>query len=391
MIDSLRRWLRRRLIQPYAANVVLNTGGDYSEQTFAEIEIAPDDPLMRFFQERPEVAELSTVELNSPGLDALREAGIKIVAPLVFRGEVVGLLQLGERMSTQDYSPDDFRLLNSLVAQAAPAFRVAQLAEQQKAEALNAERIQQELRVAGLIQHTLLPREVPSLPGWAVAAFYRPARAVGGDFYDFIAYPDGRVGFVIGDVTDKGMPAALLMATTRATLRTMAQRLEQPGEVLRRTNNAICPDVPPSMFVTCLYAILDPASGHLTYANAGHNLPYRHIGAQVSELRATGMPLGLLPDMPYEVYETDLLPGERLLLYSDGLVEAHNPQRDMFGNPRLEELLTGRDDTSGALIARLIGALEQFSGPDWEQEDDITLVVLSRDDEKGTSDDDQPG
>ncbi len=391
MIDGLRRWLRRRLIQPYATNVVLNTGGDYSELAFPEIDIAPDDPLLRFFQERPEVAELSTVELNSPGLDALRAAGIKIVAPLVFRGEVVGLLQLGERKSTQDYSPDDFRLLNSLMSQAAPAFRVAQLAEQQKAEALNAERIQQELRVAGLIQHTLLPREVPSLPGWAVAAFYRPARAVGGDFYDFIPYPDGRVGFVIGDVTDKGMPAALLMATTRATLRTMAQRLEQPGEVLRRTNNAICPDVPPSMFVTCLYAILDPVSGHLTYANAGHNLPYRQIGAQVSELRATGMPLGLLPEMSYEVYETDLLPGERLLLYSDGLVEAHNPQRDMFGNPRLENLLTGCDDTSGALIARLIGALEQFSGAAWEQEDDITLVVLSRDDEKGNRNDDQSG
>lgn len=379
MFPNLRKWVRERVIRPYAADVVLNTGGDYSEQGFPQVHIEPNDPLLQFFQKRPEVAELSTVELNSPGLEALKRAGIKVVAPLVFRGEVVGLLQLGERMSTQDYSPDDFVLLNSLMTQAAPAFRVAQLAELQKAEALKTERLNQELRVAGLIQQTLLPRETPRLPGWNLAAFYQPARAVGGDFYDFIPCADGRIGLVIGDVTDKGMPAALLMATTRATLRTMAQRIDLPGEVLRETNNAICPDVPPSMFVTCLYAILDPQTGRLVYANAGHNLPYRQLGEQVSELRATGMPLGLLPDMRYEVYETVLEPGEHLLLYSDGLVEAHNPEREMFGNPRLESLLAGCQDSAEVMIQNLLQELETFAGPTWEQEDDITLVILSRD------------
>lgn len=371
--------MRERLIRPYAARVILDTGGDYSEQELPQVAISPADPLLRYFQERPEVVEVSRLNLASPGLELLRQAGVKVVAPLVCRGEVVGLLQLGERMSAQEYSHDDYMLLNSLVTQAAPAMRVAQLAELQKAEALQTERIRQELRVAGLIQQTLLPREVPRIPGWEIASFYRPARAVGGDFFDFIHYPDGRIGLVIGDVTDKGMPAALLMATTRATLRTMAQRAEAPGAVLRETNNAICPDVPPSMFVTCLYAILDPRTGRLVYANAGHNLPYRERGGQVSELRATGMPLGLLPEMDYEEYETVLERGERLLLYSDGLVEAHNPQREMFGNPRMEALVADGYTDASAMIQKLLNELEQFAGSEWEQEDDITLVMISRD------------
>jgi len=376
---GLRKWMRERLIRPYAARVILDTGGDYSEQELPQVAISPADPLLRYFQERPEVVEVSRLNLASPGLELLRQAGVKVVAPLVCRGEVVGLLQLGERMSAQEYSHDDYMLLNSLVTQAAPAMRVAQLAELQKAEALQTERIRQELRVAGLIQQTLLPREVPRIPGWEIASFYRPARAVGGDFFDFIHYPDGRIGLVIGDVTDKGMPAALLMATTRATLRTMAQRAEAPGAVLRETNNAICPDVPPSMFVTCLYAILDPRTGRLVYANAGHNLPYRERGGQVSELRATGMPLGLLPEMDYEEYETVLERGERLLLYSDGLVEAHNPQREMFGNPRMEALVADGYTDASAMIQKLLNELEQFAGSEWEQEDDITLVMISRD------------
>lgn len=380
MIAGLRKWLRETFIRPYADRVVLDTGGDYSEQELPRVTIAPTDPLLRYFEQRPEVVEVSRLNLASPGLELLKQAGVKVVAPLVCRGELVGLLQLGERMSAQEYSHDDYMLLNSLVTQAAPAMRVAQLAELQKVEALQNERIRQEMRVAGLIQQTLLPREVPQISGWKIASLYRPARAVGGDFFDFIPYSDGRIGLVIGDVTDKGMPAALLMATTRATLRTMAQRIEAPGAVLRETNNAICPDVPPSMFVTCLYAILDPVTGRLVYANAGHNLPYRQCRDQVSELRATGMPLGLLPGMDYEEYETILEPGQHLLLYSDGLVEAHNPRREMFGNPRMEALLVDGPIEANAMINTLLNELEQFTGSEWEQEDDITLVIVSRED-----------
>ncbi len=239
------------------------------------LDIAPNDPLVLYFQNQPNPVELHKLDLDSPALRALKAAGVRLAVPLVSHGELIGLLNLGPRLSEQDYSADDRGLLNNLATQAAPAVQVAQLVRQQQLELQARERLEQELRVARLIQQTLLPRELPALAGWQVAAYYQPARAVGGDFYDFINLPDGRLGIVIGDVTDKGVPAALVMATTRAILRAAAQRLSSPGEVLERANELLCPDIPPKMFVTCLYAILDPTTGRLNYANAGHDLPYR--------------------------------------------------------------------------------------------------------------------
>ena len=177
---------------------------------------------------------------------------------------------------------------------------------QQQAEARTRQRFEQELEVARLIQQNFLPKQLPELAGWQVAAYYRPAREVGGDFYDVIPLPDGKVGFVIGDVTDKGVPAALVMAATRSVLRASAQRLVEPGEVLERVNEHLCPDMPEKMFVTCLYGVLDPASGHFRFANAGHDLPYVKTAEGSVELRARGMPLGLMPGMPYEEKETVL-------------------------------------------------------------------------------------
>ena len=184
------------------------------------------------------------------------------------------MLNLGPRLSEQEYSSDDRKLLDNLAAQAAPALRVGQLVREQQAEAATRQRFEQELEVAKLIQQNFLPKQLPELTGWQVAAYYRPAREVGGDFYDFIPLPEGRVGFVIGDVTDKGVPAALVMAATRSVLRASAQRLVEPGEVLERVNEHLCPDMPEKMFVTCLYGVLDPESGHFRFANAGHDLPY---------------------------------------------------------------------------------------------------------------------
>ena len=150
------------------------------------------------------------------------------------------------------------------------------------------------MRVATLIQQQFLPRELPQLDGWQVAAYYGPARAVGGDFYDFIPLPDGRIGIVVGDVTDKGVPAALIMARTQSVLRGEAPRLIEPSAVLQRANEILLPEMPERMFVTCLYGVLDPATGQFTYANAGHLAPYLRTADGVVELRATGMPLGLL-------------------------------------------------------------------------------------------------
>ena len=341
------------------------------------VDIAESDPLMAYLQTAPGPVDLARLDLDSPAVTALRGSGVALVVPLVSQGELIGTLNLGPRLSEQDYSTDDRRLLTTLAAQAAPAIRVAQLVREQAAEAAERERLEQEMRVATLIQQQFLPRQLPDLPQWQVAAYYGPARAVGGDFYDFIEMPGGRIGIAVGDVTDKGVPAALVMARTHSVLRAEASRSDSPGVILARANELLVPEMPARMFVTCLFAILEPETGRIVMANAGHNLPYIRTDDGVVELRATGMPLGLLPGIVYEETEGVIAPGSNVLLYSDGLVEAHDPDQEMYGFPRLREAMTV-DDAGSELLDRLLDTLHTFTGPDWEQEDDITLVTLRR-------------
>ena len=252
-----------------------------------------------------------------------------------------------------------------------------QLLEQEKIER---ERIEQELRVARSIQQASLPREVPELEGWRISPFYQPAREVGGDFYDLFALDGGRLGLVVGDATGKGTPAALVAAATSNMLRAVAQAksFSSPGEVLSRVNETLLTRMPANMFVTCFYAILDPESGYLRYANAGHDLPYLRRGVDgPEELRARGMPLGLMPGMSYEEKETTLRAGDAALFYSDGLVEAHSPGGEMFGFPRLHATIAEHGE-EGSLEAFVLGELNSFTGEGWEQEDDITLLTLQR-------------
>jgi anti-sigma regulatory factor (Ser/Thr protein kinase) len=219
---------------------------------------------------------------------------------------------------------------------------------------------------------------MPELPGWRVSAYYQPAWEVGGDFYDFIPLPDNKLAIVVGDVTDKGMPSALVMASTRSLVRASAERDPSPAAVLAAANRSLVEDIPPRMFVTCFYLLLDPSTGEICYANAGHDLPYRRRNGSVSELRATGMPLGLMPDMSYEEVHSVLEEGETIVFYSDGLVEAHDPQGDMLGFPRVGDLISRSREDGPALIGRLLDELALFTGPGWLQEDDVTLVTLAR-------------
>jgi serine phosphatase RsbU (regulator of sigma subunit) len=242
------------------------------------------------------------------------------------------------------------------------------------------ERVEQELLVARRIQQASLPMEVPTLEGWRISPFYQPAREVGGDFYDFHHLSEGKLGLVVGDATGKGVPAALVMSTTCGMLQLAAQALDysSPGEVLSRVNETLLARIPPNMFVTCFYAILDPKSGRLVCANAGHDPPYlRSQGGDCEELRARGMPLGLMPGMSYEEKETVFEAGEAALFYSDGLVEAHGPKGEMFGFPRLRELVASYGE-EGSLEDVLLEKLYSFVEEGWEQEDDITLLTLRR-------------
>ncbi|HEX2980493.1 MAG TPA: SpoIIE family protein phosphatase, partial [Anaerolineaceae bacterium] len=262
-----------------------------------------------------------------------------------------------------------------------PALGVSLMVRQRNREALASERIEQELQVARIIQKTLLPKDIPQHPGWEIAVLWQPARAVSGDFYDFIIFPENRLAFVIADVTDKGVPAGLVMASARSIMRGVSERLRSPAEILERTNNLLTNDIPHNMFVTALYAELDLDTGALWYANAGQNLPYRKCNGQVTQLEATGLPLGLIPNIEYDEFETVIQPGEMLLLFSDGLVEAHNSRQEMFGNRRLAGLLKEQPNehmTAAELIEVVAASLQTFTSADWEQEDDVTLVAMRR-------------
>src|SRR5215203_5249433 len=239
--------------------------------------------------------------------------------------------------------------------------------------------MEQELSLARSIQQAFLPKEVPQLEGWQISPLYQPAKEVGGDFYDFHPLSGGRLGLVVGDATGKGVPAALVMSTTCGMLRAVSQASgsSSPGEMLERVNEALVPSIPANMFVTCFYAILDPMSASLRYANAGHDLPYLHRNSAAEELRARGMPLGLMPGMSYEEDEIVLDVGEAALFYSDGLVEAHDPEGEMFGFPRLRALIAEHAEKE-SLEEALLEELYSFVGEGWEQEDDITLLTLRR-------------
>jgi serine phosphatase RsbU (regulator of sigma subunit) len=309
----------------------------------------------------------------SVGVSGLYLSGLLLYAVVGYPGPpgpILGeLVRDGALLAAVLLFGDAMRSHRALMAEATDRLRRAEEDREREARELSAARV---------IQHQLLPKKMPSIPGWRVAAYYGPAREVGGDFYDFLELPDGRLAIVTGDVTDKGIPAALVMATTHSILRGDGLGGASPGAVLERANDRLYPDIPPHMFVTCLYAVLDPATGRLRYANAGHNLPYAATAEGVIELRATGMPLGAMPGMPYEESETHLAPGDTILLHSDGLVEAHDPSGEMFGFPRLQKVV---ENSSGGehLIDECLAKLRGFVGCEWEQEDDITLVTLQRD------------
>jgi predicted ester cyclase len=291
------------------------------------------------------------------------------------RGVSLGMRPTGREWTLTHI--DIHRIVGGKVLEEWSASSASPILEALAQETRERERVEQELEVARRIQQASLPKEMPTLEDWQIAPYYQPAREVGGDFYDFLDLADGRLGVVVGDATGKGVPAALMMASTRSTLRAVAQACESPGDALRRVNDPLATDIPSNMFVTCFYAILDPNSGSLSYANAGHDLPYLHRNGEAEELRARGMPLGLMPGMSYEEGEDSLGEGGCVLFYSDGLVEAHNPQGEMFSFPRLRALIAehGEERSLGDLLMK---ELYSFVGEGWEQEDDITLLTLRR-------------
>ncbi len=231
-------------------------------------------------------------------------AGDKVVSRISGRGTHVGSELLGTTPTGRELASIAIFIHRLSGGKIAEEWTVATtgpklMGQRLEQEERERERIEQELLVARRIQQASLPKGVPELEGWQIAPYYQPAREVGGDFYDFLELEDGRVGVVVGDATGKGVPAALVVSATSSMLRAVAQVLGSfsPGELLAQVNEVLLARIPPNMFATCFYALLDPKSASLRYANAGHDLPYLWHSGECEELRARGMPLGLMPGM----------------------------------------------------------------------------------------------
>jgi serine phosphatase RsbU (regulator of sigma subunit)/predicted ester cyclase len=372
--------LVRRFVEAQA-NAALDTLDELLAPDFVDHSLQADqepgrEGFMRSVAEEPAI--FSNVRAN---IEDQAAEGDKVITRLTMRrihdrGEFLGVAPSGMEIRTSAiviHRVSGGKIAEEWSESTGALEAMRQRLEQERIER---ERIERELQVARRIQHASLPKEVPTLEGWQISPYYQPAREVGGDFYDFFELEDERLGIVVGDATGHGVPAALVMASARSMLRAVAQASDSPGEALRRVNDPLATDIPPNMFVTCFYAILDPESGSLTYANAGHDLPYLHRDGAAEELRATGMPLGLMPGMDYEEKQIILEAGEAALLYSDGLVEAHDPKGEMFGFPRLRALVAEYAEEERPLGEFLMEELYTFVGEGWEQEDDITLLTL---------------
>ena len=243
-------------------------------------------------------------------------------------------------------------------------------------------RSERDLAFARRIQLNLMPADAPAPEGWEIAFAYRAARMVGGDFYDVYDLPAAghRLGLVVADVTGKGLPAALMMAFSRAVLRAAAYNGSGPSDALRRTNRVLVRDARTGLFLTALIAVLDPADGRLRYASAGHEFPLirRRGSRRVRELPSQGAMLGLLEHLAVRDRTVALQPGDLFVAYTDGVTDAAAPDGSRFGLERLLELVREASEaTAGEVVAAVMAALEQFAG-DADPADDITVLAIRR-------------
>jgi serine phosphatase RsbU (regulator of sigma subunit) len=297
------------------------------------------------------------------------------VVPLIVTGHSIGALVINTRQPRLLDETDE-RFLSLMANQAAIAIEKARLQEQEVQQL----QMKHEMELGRKIQLSLLPEACPSVPGWEFAASYQAARLVGGDFYDFIPLAPHRLGLVIGDVVGKGVPAALLMALSRTTIRTMAASGGGPASILKQANDVILRDGRSDLFLTAAYAELDTQSGRLAYALGGHNRPLWHRAAtgRIEELSAKSMFLGSLAGIELEERIIEVAAGDVLVFYTDGVTEAMNAQQEFFGTERLRAVVAGQTGASAQQVMdAILTEVHAFVG-DATPSDDLTLFVVRR-------------
>ena len=305
-----------------------------------------------------------------------------LCVPLKVQGRITGVIYVDNRLQAGLFKPDDLELLSAIAHSAAVAIENARLYRL----AVEKGRMERELQVARELQASLLPKSTPQVPGWEFAAAWQPARQTSGDYYDFFGAREGEVGLVIGDVSDKGMAAALFMTLTRSIVRaSLAPQPERLAEGIERANRLICADSTAGMFVTLFCAEIRLATGQVTYVNAGHNPPLllsRGDGGEgdrgLELLSPTGMALGVMEDAVFEQRTVQVQPGDMLLLYTDGVTDAAGADGQRFEMPRLRQVVLEQGNgAAGDVLSALAGSVAEFTGTS-EQFDDMAMVVAKR-------------
>ncbi len=299
------------------------------------------------------------------------------VVPLLSNSHAVGVLVVNQRQPRAMYQ-DDLRCLLLMANQAAVALEQARL----QAEEIKVQAMEKELELGRRIQLGLLPDSPPVVPGWEFAVFYQAAREVGGDFYDFFELPTepGKVGLVIADVMGKGVPAALSMARSSMVIRNTALSGLSPSAALARANELTLWGGDMDPLLTALYGVLDTTTGRLAYANAGHCRPLwvQPARGQVEELRARGILLGVFSDVVLEERSVELLHGDLMVFFTDGVTEAMNASREPFGDERLRAIVSANaSGSAGQLLEAVVEAVQSYADPDY-QSDDISIFVIKR-------------
>jgi sigma-B regulation protein RsbU (phosphoserine phosphatase) len=299
------------------------------------------------------------------------------VVPMVVEEHSIGVLIINDR-EPRAFQADEIRFLQLMANQAAIALESARL----HVEEIERQRLEQEMAIGRDIQLSLLPKTPPVIPGWELGMRYKAARHVGGDFYDFYLFPDDdkKIGFLIGDVSGKGVPAALFMAMCRTMIRTTALAGRSPAQALIKANELILKDSQADLFLSVVCASLNTDTGRLTYSNAGHSRPMliRAGSQEVQDLTARGVIMGEFDTIDLEEREVEIHPGDLILLYTDGVTDTINEQQEAFGEKRLKAILTADGNNSvEALLDSILQSLEEFRG-NANPEDDITIVVARR-------------
>jgi phosphoserine phosphatase RsbU/P len=298
-----------------------------------------------------------------------------MAVPLQTKDRIIGLIYVDSPNMFRIFSKDDLSLLTVMANVAAIRIEHARLAEVEEAE----RRMARDLEQAAEIQRSFLPAAAPQVAGAEIAGYNAPCRTVGGDYYDFFKYPNGRVAMVLGDVSGKGMPASLMMMGLQARVQVLAEEPENLAAVMNRLNKITCQNCPSARFITFFFCVLDPATGELAYCNAGHNPPVLvRSDGRVEYLQGGGPVLGILPLTLYCQDQARLEPGDVLAIYSDGVTEATNIREEEFGDERFAEVLkSSRRRSAAEIVSAVNQALTAFAAGA-PAADDITLVVARR-------------